>query len=98
MSALGSAWGWDVLQGSRVCSWEAIQPIPVYDIHSLVQKSFADLSPSSALKRELLHNTLLLLLVLVASAYQSGVIPTTTAWGARTETFSDDLKFAVPKI
>jgi hypothetical protein len=37
-------------------------------------------------------------MALVASAYQSGVTPITTAWGARTETFSDDLKFAVPKI
>jgi hypothetical protein len=37
-------------------------------------------------------------LALVASAYNSGVTPTTTEWGARKEAFSDDLKFAVPKI
>jgi hypothetical protein len=41
---------------------------------------------------------LLLKLALVAYAYQSGVTSTTTTWGARTETFSEDLKFAVPKI
>jgi hypothetical protein len=37
-------------------------------------------------------------LVLVASAYHSGVTQTTNAWGATTEIFSDDLKFAVQKI
>jgi hypothetical protein len=41
---------------------------------------------------------------LVPSAYNSGGTPTTgdtpttTASGARMEAFSDDLKFAVPKI
>jgi hypothetical protein len=43
-------------------------------------------------------------LALVLSAYNSGDTPstgdtqTTTASDARTEAFSDDLKFAVPKI
>jgi hypothetical protein len=37
-------------------------------------------------------------LALVASAYNSGETPTTTASGARTEAFSEDLKFAVLKI
>jgi hypothetical protein len=43
-------------------------------------------------------------LALVPSAYNSGDTPikgdtpTTTASGAKTEAFSDDLKFAVPKI
>jgi hypothetical protein len=37
-------------------------------------------------------------LALVASAYISGDTPTTTASGATTEAFSDDLKFAVKKI
>jgi hypothetical protein len=43
-------------------------------------------------------------LALVPSAYNSGDTPNTgdtpitTASGARTEAFSDDLKFAVPEI
>jgi hypothetical protein len=37
-------------------------------------------------------------LALVASEYDSGDTTTTTASGAKTEAFSDDLKFAVPKI
>jgi hypothetical protein len=37
-------------------------------------------------------------LALGASAYDSGDTPTTTASGAKTEAFSDDLKFAVKKI
>ena len=43
-------------------------------------------------------------MALLPSAYNSGDTPitgdtpTTTAPGARTEAFSDDLKFAVPKI
>jgi hypothetical protein len=37
-------------------------------------------------------------LALVASAFNSGDTPTTTASSAMTEAFSDDLKFAVPKI
>jgi hypothetical protein len=37
-------------------------------------------------------------LALVASAYNSGDTPTTNASGAKTEAFSDDLKFAVTKI
>ena len=60
LSALGTAWGWGVLKGSRICSWEATQPIPLHDLHSLVHKSFADLRLTSALERELLHSTLLL--------------------------------------
>jgi hypothetical protein len=37
-------------------------------------------------------------LALVASAYDSGDNPTSTASGAKTEAFSDDLQFAVTKI
>jgi hypothetical protein len=37
-------------------------------------------------------------LALVASAYDSGDTTTSTASGAKTETFSDDLQFAVTKI
>jgi hypothetical protein len=37
-------------------------------------------------------------LALVASAYDSGDTPTSTASGAKTEAFSDDLKLAVTKI
>jgi hypothetical protein len=37
-------------------------------------------------------------LALAASAFNSGDTTSTTASGARTEAFSDDLKFAVPKI
>jgi hypothetical protein len=73
-------------------------PIPLKDLHLLVHISFADLRLARELERELLHSTLLLKLAHVASAYQSGVTPTTTAWDASTETFSDDLKFAVEKI
>jgi hypothetical protein len=98
LSALGRTWGWGVVKGNRICSWEATQPVPLHDLHSLEHKSFADFSLPSALEKELLHNTLLLWFALGASAYHSGVTPTTTAWGARTETFSDDLKFAVAKI
>jgi len=56
--ALGKAWGWGVVKGSRMCSWEVTQPIPMHDLSSLVHKFFADLSLVSALERELLHNTL----------------------------------------
>jgi hypothetical protein len=37
-------------------------------------------------------------LAIVASAYDSGDNPTSTASGAKTEAFSDDLLFAVTKI
>jgi hypothetical protein len=37
-------------------------------------------------------------LALVASAYDSGDNSTSTAPGAKTEAFSDDLQFAVTKI
>jgi hypothetical protein len=37
-------------------------------------------------------------LALVASAYDSGDTTTSTASGAQTEAFSDDLQFAVTKI
>ena len=49
---LGRAWGWGVLKGNRICSWEAIQPIPMHDLYSLVHKYFADLGLASALERE----------------------------------------------
>jgi hypothetical protein len=83
-----------VLKGSRICSWEAT----LHDLNSLVHTSFADLSLHSALEKDLLQSKLLLQLALVASAYHSGVTPKTNAWGARTETFSDDLKFTIPMI
>jgi hypothetical protein len=53
---------------------------------------------TSALQRELLHNTSFLLSALVPCCYQRGVTLNNTAWGATTETFSDDFKFAIPKI
>ncbi len=53
---------------------------------------------SYALERELRHNTSYLQFALVASAYNSGDNPTTTALGATMEAFSDDLKFKAPKI
>ena len=61
--AQGRAWGWGLLKGSRMCSWEANKPIPMHDAHSLVHKFFAELSPANALERELLHNTMLLYVV-----------------------------------
>ena len=36
LSALGRAWGWGVLKGSRMFSWEATQPIALQDIYLLV--------------------------------------------------------------
>jgi hypothetical protein len=52
LSVLGRAWDWGVQKGSGMCSWEATQPMPLHDTHSLVHKSFADLSLARALEGE----------------------------------------------